>query len=112
MPSAQGRTLLPLLYGEVEEVHPYVCSAAQVGDMVEWGLRTLEWAFLLPAEAGAAARLYVKPDDRWEVNDIVQHHQELAEGLERTLRGFVEATRRPGPLEAPALPTSPDPPAR
>ena len=26
MPSAQGRTLLPLVYGEVEEVHAYVCS--------------------------------------------------------------------------------------
>ena len=55
--------------------------------------------------------LFVKPDDRWEVNDVVQHHLELAEGLERTLRGFVEAAGRVGPLEAPALPAldaSPD----
>ncbi len=107
MPSAHGRTLLPLVYGETEEVHPYVCSGAQVGDSVEWSLRTLERAFLLPAEAGATARLHVKPDDRWEVNNVLQHHLELAEGLERTLRGFVEAASRSGPLGAPALPDLP-----
>ena len=28
LPSAHGRTLLPLLYGEAEEIHPYVCSGA------------------------------------------------------------------------------------
>jgi arylsulfatase A-like enzyme len=103
LPSAHGRTLLPLVYGEAEVVHPYVCSGVQAGDAVEWSLRTLEWAFLLPA-AAAPRRLYVKPDDHWEINNVLQHHLELAEGLERTLLGFVEATRRPGALEPPALP--------
>ena len=100
---AHGRTLLPLVYGEAEEIRPYVCSGVQSGDAVEWSLRTHEWAFLLPATA-QPPRLYVKPDDRWEVNDVLHHHAELAEGLERTLRGFVEATRRQGPLEPPPLP--------
>ena len=40
----------------------------------------------------------------WEVNDVRHHHLDLAERLEQTLRGFVAATRRPGPLQAPALP--------
>jgi hypothetical protein len=48
-------------------------------------------------------QLYVKPDDRWEVNDVRQHHLEVAEHLEDVLRGFVSATRRPGPLLAPEL---------
>jgi arylsulfatase A-like enzyme len=100
--AAHGRTLLPLAYGEVDEIRPYVCSGAQAGDSAEWSLRTHEWAFLLPS-AGRPPRLYAKPDDRWEVNNVLQHHQDLAEGLERTLRGFVEAARRPGPLEAPRL---------
>ena len=109
LPSAQGRSLLPLVYGDAEEVRPYVCSAAEDGDVAEWSLRTPEWALLLPARPQVddplhGARLYVRPDDRREVNDVLQHHQELAEGLVRTLRGFVEATRRPGALEAPALP--------
>ncbi len=105
LPSAHGRTLLPLVYGEAEELHPYVCSAAMAGEAVEWSLRTPEWAYLLPAPPRPdGPRLYVKPDDRWEVTDVLQHHQEQAEGLERTLRGFVEATCRPGPPEAPPLP--------
>jgi hypothetical protein len=58
------------------------------------------------SSAGVAAEseLYVKPDDRWEVNNVRQHHLELAERLEQTLRGFVEATRHPGPLRPPELP--------
>jgi hypothetical protein len=47
--------------------------------------------------------LYVKPDDRWEVNNVLQHHQELGEHLEQTLHGFGTATRLPGPLQAPPL---------
>ncbi len=40
-------------------------------------------------------RLYVKPDDRYEVNNVVQHHLELGgRNVERTLRGaFIKATR-------------------
>ena len=105
LPSAQGRTLLPLIYGDAEEVRPYVCSGARSGASVEWSLRTLEWAYLSPAPP-QPPRLYVQPDDRWEVTDVLQHHLEMAEGLERTLRGFVEAARRPGPLEAPPPPES------
>ena len=101
-PSAQGRTLLPLVYGDAEEIRPYACSGAMQGEAAEWSLRTPEWAFILPPSG--PARLYVKPDDRREVNDVLPHHMELAEGLERTLRDFVEATRRPGPLLPPPLP--------
>jgi arylsulfatase A-like enzyme len=104
--SAQGRTLLPLVYGAADEIRPYVCSGAQTGDAVEWSLRTPEYALLLPAQADAGgARLYIKPDDAYEVNNVLQHHMELAEELEGTLRAFVEATRRPGPLVTPALPS-------
>jgi len=104
LPSAQGRTLLPLVYGDSEQIRPYVCSGVQNGDIVEWCLRTLEYALLLPMQADAGgARLYVKPDDHYEVNNVVQHHMEQVEEMERTLRAFVEATRRPGPLALPSL---------
>jgi hypothetical protein len=79
------------------------------GGTVEWALRSPEWAFLLPAavtsgQAMLPAELYVKPEDRWEVNNVRHHHLDLAERLEQTLRDFVEATRGPGPLRAPELP--------
>jgi arylsulfatase A-like enzyme len=98
LPSAQGRTLLPLVYGDTEQIRPYVCSGIQNGDVGEWCLRTQEHALLLPARADdGAARLYVKPDDPYEVNNVVQHHLEQAEEMERMLRAFLEATRRSGP---------------
>jgi arylsulfatase A-like enzyme len=96
-----GHSLLALARGTAEKVRDYACSGQRVGEAVEWALRSPGWAFLLPP--GGAAQLYVKPDDRWELNDVVQHHPELAEHVEAVLRGFVEATRRPGPLQPPAL---------
>lgn len=106
-PDLHGRSLLPLAREEAASIRPYVCSAFRVGEAVEWCLRTPEWALLLPVaqEAEAAPRktqLYVKPDDRWEVNDVLQHRLELADGLERMLRAFVTASHQPGPLEVPA----------
>ena len=105
---AHGHSLLPLVRGEREQVRPYACAGLRVGDAVEWALRSPDWSFLLPVSPAPDGpprlpRLYVKPDDRWEVNNVLQHHLELAEHLEQTLRGFVEATRRPGPLEPPEL---------
>jgi arylsulfatase A-like enzyme len=108
LPAAHGHSLLPLVYGEAGQVRPYACAGLEVGGAIDWALRTPAWAFLLPAQAPPdgpprGAQLYVKPDDRWEVNNVVQHHLELAEHLEQTLRDFVAATRRPGPLQAPVL---------
>jgi len=105
---AHGHSLLPLARGAAERVRDYACSGLRVGGAVEWALRSPEWAFLLPLRGEAdgparAARLYAKPDDRWELNDVAQHHPALAEHLEVVLRGFVEAARRPGPLKAPQL---------
>jgi arylsulfatase A-like enzyme len=107
LPEVQGHSLLPLARGQAERVRDYACAGVQVGDAIEWCLRTPEWAFLLPANAEASGRgpqLYVKPDDRAEVNNVVQHHLDYAERLERTLRDFLAAARRPGPFNPPPLP--------
>jgi arylsulfatase A-like enzyme len=93
----QGRSLLPLVRGEAESIRPFACAALQIADALEYALRTPEWAFLLPVNPGAddadrSPQLYVKPDDRWEVNNVLQHHLELAEQLERALRAFVAGT--------------------
>jgi arylsulfatase A-like enzyme len=92
-----GRSLLPLARGAIESIRPYAYAALQVGEAIEYALRTPEWAFLLPIKPSTddperAPQLYVKPDDRWEVNNVLQHHLELAEQLERTLRDFVTST--------------------
>jgi arylsulfatase A-like enzyme len=104
-----GHSLLPLARGASEQVRPYACAGLQVGDAVEWCLRTPDWGLLLPVQATAGdpprpTQLYVKPDDRHEVNDLRSRHLELSEQLEQTLHGFVAASQQPGPLEAPSLP--------
>jgi arylsulfatase A-like enzyme len=111
MPAMHGHSLLPLARGQGKIIREYACAGLRRGGIVEWALRSPDWSFLLPvsapaAEASIQPELYVKPDDRWEVNNVRQHHLELTERLEQTLRAFVEATRHPGPLQAPELPRS------
>ncbi len=100
VPAIHGYSLLPLVCGKTDHVRHYACAGLRIGASVEWALRTPQWSLLsLASEPPRRPRLYVKPDDRWEVNDVAQHYLELAEQLEQTLRSFVEATRRPGLLQ-------------
>jgi arylsulfatase A-like enzyme len=52
---------------------------------VERGLRTHEWSFL-PATEDRPARLYRKPDDIWEVNDLAPRHPDECDRLTELLR--------------------------
>jgi arylsulfatase A-like enzyme len=102
----QGHDLLPLARDEREAVRPYACLGVADGAASEWAIRTPEWCAVRPEDAGETERrprLFAKPDDRWEVNDVRQHHLEWADHLEETLGRYVEASRRKGPLEAPEL---------
>ncbi len=104
----QGHNLLPLARAEASKVRDYACSGLRQDGASEWCLRAPGWAFLLPGESvpGDPPRerqLYVKPDDRWEVNDVIQHHLERADAFEQTLKAFVAVSQRPGPFAPPAL---------
>jgi hypothetical protein len=108
LPAVHGQSLLPLARGEGTAIREYACAGLRRSDGVEWALRTPQAAYLLSVSSSSSefpvdAELYIKPDDRWEVNNVCQHHLELAERLEQALRCFVEATRRPGLLQPPKL---------
>jgi hypothetical protein len=107
MPVCHGQSLLPLLRRTTDQIRAYACAGLAAHGAVEWCLRSPEWSFLLPIHTTESSprepQLYVKPEDRGEVNNVLQHHQELAEQLEKTLRGFVQATQQPGPLSPPEL---------
>jgi arylsulfatase A-like enzyme len=96
-----GRSWWPLVRGEPVPPRPYACC--------EWDhakgevlLRTLEWANL-PATQAHPPWLFRKPEDRWEVNDLLKAYQPWAEHLEQVLHDFVAACRTPGPLHEPEL---------
>jgi arylsulfatase A-like enzyme len=98
-PPLHGHSLWPLIRGETKAVRDRAVSRLRVGDITEAALRTGPWCFILPLSAGSDTQarlpqLYVKPDDRWEVNNVLQHHTDLAEELEKSLRDFV------GPAQA------------
>jgi arylsulfatase A-like enzyme len=107
VPECHGRSLHPLLQRSTDQIRAYACVGLTEGGATEWCLRSPEWSFLLPIQTTESSprepQLYVKPEDRGEVNNVLQHHQELAELLEKTLRGFVQATQQPGPLSPPEL---------
>ncbi len=98
MTSIQGSSLLPLAHGRVEQVREMAYAGLEVGGATEWALRTPDRALLLPIQTPAdhpprPPQLFVKPDDAWEVNNIIQHEPEHAENLERALREFVEGKK-------------------
>jgi arylsulfatase A-like enzyme len=107
-PDVHGHPLLPLCRGEIAAVRSYAACGMALQGANTWAFRTPDWGLLVSekSDAGEPAcerRLYAKPADRWEVNDLAQHHPELAPHLEETLRAFVAATRQPGPLAPPEL---------
>lgn len=104
-----GYSLLPPANGTSDRLRPYACAGLCTGDAVEWALRSPDRAFLWPVASPSSdsplePELYVKPEDRWEVNNVRQHHLEFTDRLEKTLRCFVTATRCPGPLQVQDLP--------
>jgi len=94
-PEAQGKSLLPLARGEVKNVRTHAYSGLGVNGGLEYALRTSDWAYLLPVrvpdvDPPRQPQLYAKPEDRWEVNNLIQHHPELAESLDGALRDFTK----------------------
>jgi arylsulfatase A-like enzyme len=106
--NVHGGTLVPMLRGEDVHVRDYACSALEKGMAIEYSLRTRDWAFLLPVQAEIddevrPRQLYARPEDRWELNNVRQHHLELSEHFEEVLNDYVKASRQPGPLTVPKL---------
>jgi arylsulfatase A-like enzyme len=85
-----GGSLLTLVRGHEQALRQFALSGGRGNDHAVWGIRSAEWYLLLDKNADSPRQLFVKPDDRWEVNDVYQHHSELAEEMEQQLRAMVE----------------------
>jgi arylsulfatase A-like enzyme len=81
-----GRSLVALVRGDDCQVRSLAVGGLRRGGHVLWGIRSAEWYLMIDdSTPHATRRLYVKPDDRWDVNDVWHHNMELAEQLEREL---------------------------
>ena len=91
LPALDGSSCLSLLGGEVDSVREHSLSRWALGEAEEWALRTRQAAFIRPVKRGAAEparapQFYRKPEDRWELNNVLQHYLEQADEYERQLR--------------------------
>ena len=99
-----GHDLLPLIRGELGKVREYACMGM---DLAEFAIRTHLWHLILPIEIDPdeprSTELYRKPEDRWDQNNVIEQHVEVAEHLELVLRRFAENLRSGGSDELPSL---------
>ena len=81
-PRLSAADLTPLFHDEMplwrDRLGLAGCGAQQ-------GVRTPAWYLT----TGSTSRLFAKPDDRWEVNDVADRHADIAELLVKTLGDYV-----------------------
>lgn len=76
LPAGSGHSLLPLAHGE----HMGARDRVILHNAAERAVRTPAWHLIIPP-APAPRRLYVKPDDRWELNEVADRCHEVADLL-------------------------------
>ena len=101
----EGRSLLPIVRGVESNDRDYVC----LGDGVRArAIRTREWHLIKSADESGSAdarppKLFVKPDDIWEIHDVAAQSPAEAKALESILEQFVANARNSFPLVVPSL---------
>jgi len=90
-PPSQSGSLRPLLEGSQTDPRKQVVAVSSPGGISSWAVRSADCSILLrlgsePFDPGRDARVYIKPEDRWEVNNVCQHHLDLVDET----RQFIE----------------------
>jgi arylsulfatase A-like enzyme len=78
-----GQSLGGLARGNDAPTRDRIVSGIRRGERTYWGYRTSSWYLMSDDRPDSPRRLFVKPDDRWEVNDIAPRNQEFAEEMEK-----------------------------
>ncbi len=107
----EGRSWLSVVDGsrDVEDRRSYVCYGDGEGAAA---IRTEDLCVVVDdldaaaAEGHPGVRLFVKPDDFWEVDDALVQFPEQASGLLATLEQFVENAQQTSPMLIPELASS------
>jgi arylsulfatase A-like enzyme len=105
-PTWSSQSVLPLVRDEIDALRDRACI---VGRDSQRAIRTPAWHLTWQDAAEEQDRFrefYVKPDDRWEVNDVADRCGDLLEPLERAFadaRAAIAAGTSPEPLEADML---------
>lgn len=99
--STASRDLAELADGRAESFRDRISIVGHGG---ERAIRTPAW-YLRDGESGKgeSGKLFAKPDDRWEVNDVAGRHADLVDSLRAALSQHEQAARSGTPDEPPRL---------
>jgi hypothetical protein len=89
-------SLMPIVQGQCGMLRDRLCAA---GQGIQRGVRTPAWYLRRTAEP----ELFVKPDDRWEVNNVSTRCQEVVECLLDALAQYEQALQCGGIGDLPPL---------
>jgi arylsulfatase A-like enzyme len=78
-----GQSLAALAQGNETPLRDRIVSGLRRGERNLWGYRNAGWYLMLDDRPDSPRRLFVKPDDRWEVNDVSARNQDLAEEMDK-----------------------------
>jgi hypothetical protein len=81
-----GRSVLPLIRGELPPWRDSVCATAEGGELA---LLTPSWYLRMHAAQGA--ELFAKPDDRWEANEVSSRCQDVVASLQTALASLTHS---------------------
>lgn len=85
--SYDGRSILPLVGSSRapwEDIH------LAVGPDGQRAIRTAEWCLKVAASSEDASELYVRPDDRWEMNNVAKLLPDVVQNLSDTAVGALQ----------------------
>ena len=87
-----GRSLLPIVRLQARSVRDDVLMADAAHG---WSIRTPAWHLILPSpvigsETPTEPQLFVKPDDRWDRNDVAKQYPQVVEQLQRALQSHID----------------------
>ena len=94
-----GASLLPLLRGDADATRPCVLLAGSDNDTSR-ALRTPAWYF----RQGELPELFVKPDDRWEANNVASRCVEVVEQFEAVLPRVAQSAESGCAPQSPQIP--------
>jgi len=93
-----------LIRGKRTKLRDYGCMGM---DVEEFAIRTHNWHLILPMvndpDEPRTTELYRKPEDRWDQNNVIDQHRDVADSLELALRRFVEAVGKDEIEDLPGL---------
>lgn len=94
---SDGGSLVPIHRAETDELHDRLCIAARNGAAA---IRTAAWYY---CAAAGQRRLFVKPDDRWETNDVSTRCPDVTAALAEVLESTSAALHSDRPVAVPPL---------